>query len=75
MELHEGHESYHNPDQYKRASGEVPLGWLHAVRPGRDFALCSEGTPSPRRVTDSGRPWQPGLMQACRLCRELTRET
>jgi hypothetical protein len=73
MELHEGHEAYHNPDRDKRSDREIPTGWLHAVRPGKDFAYCSEGTEAPIRVTDSGQPWQRGLMQCCRRCQDMTR--
>jgi hypothetical protein len=72
VELHEGHEGT-RPDRTRTgATGqEMPVGDLHAVRPGGDVSLCTENDPAPLRVTDSGKSWKPTLNGACRRCREL----
>lgn len=77
MELHEGHEGYVDQPKglgrgkFKRASRRQPTGSLHAVRAGGDVALCTEDEPSRLRVHDSGDPWRPSKLAACRRCREL----
>jgi hypothetical protein len=72
MELHEGHEDTRLDDTRTRVTGEeIPVGSLHAVRPGGDVSLCTENDAEPLRVTDSGKAWRPSLRAACGRCCEL----